>query len=100
MANVDGEWDVVTRSPIGDQRAVLTVRSDGDTFTGTMASPLGALDVNDGRVEGDTLIWTMDMKAPFPMLLTCKATVTGDNLEGGVTAGAFGTSPITGTRKA
>ena len=100
MANVDGEWDVVTRSPIGDQRAVLTVRSDGDTFTGTMASPLGALDVNDGRVEGDTLIWTMDMKAPFPMLLTCKATISGDSLEGGVTAGAFGTSPITGTRKA
>jgi len=50
-------------------------------------------------VEGDTLIWTMDMKAPFPMLLTCKATVNGDTLEGGVTAGAFGTSPITGTRK-
>ena len=100
MANVDGEWDVVTRSPIGDQRAVLTVHSDGDTFTGTMASPLGALDVNDGRVEGDTLIWTMDMKAPFPMLLTCKATISGDSLEGGVTAGAFGTSPITGTRKA
>jgi hypothetical protein len=92
MANVDGEWDVVTKSPIGDQRAVLTVRSDGDTFTGNMASPLGALD--------DTLIWTMDMKAPFPMLLTCKATVSGDSLEGGVTAGAFGTSPITGTRKA
>jgi hypothetical protein len=100
MANVDGEWDVVTRSPIGEQRAVLTVRSEGGTFTGTMASPLGALDVNDGRVEGDTLIWTMDMKAPFPMLLTCKATVNGDSLEGGVTAGAFGTSPISGTRKA
>jgi hypothetical protein len=99
MANVDGEWDVVTKSPIGEQRAVLTVRSAGDTFTGTMASPLGSLDVNGGRVEGDTLIWTMDMKAPFPMLLTCKATVSGDSLEGGVTAGAFGTSPITGTRK-
>ena len=99
MANVDGEWDVVTRSPMGDQKAVLTVRSDGDSFTGNMASPMGALEVIDGRVDGDTLTWKMDMKVPFPMMLDCKATVSGDAIEGGVTAGAFGTSPMSGTRK-
>ena len=99
MAEVDGEWDVVTRSPMGDQKAVLTVRSTGDSFTGNMASPMGALDVVDGRVDGDTLSWKMDMKVPFPMMLDCKATVSGDRIEGGVTAGAFGTSPMSGTRK-
>ncbi len=99
MANVDGDWDCVTRTPLGDQVAVLTVRSAGDTFTGAMSSPLGSLDVTDGRVSGDTLSWKMAMTVPFPMMLDCKATVSGDALEGGVTAGAFGTSPLSGRRK-
>ena len=100
MADVDGEWDCVTRTPLGDQRAVLAVRSAGDVFTGTMSSPLGSLDVFDGKVSGDTLSWKMNMKAPFPMTLDCKATVSGDRLEGDVTAGMFGASPLSGTRKA
>lgn len=99
MANVDGDWDCVTRTPMGEQKAVLTVQSDGAAFTGRMWSAMGGLDVIDGRVDGDTLSWKMDMKAPFPILLTCKATVSGDTIEGGVTAGAFGTSPLSGTRK-
>jgi hypothetical protein len=99
MANVDGEWDCVTRTPMGDQKSVFTVISNGGTFTGTNAGPLGALDILDGKVDGDDLTWKMEMKMPFPMTLDCKATVTGDSIEGGVTAGAFGTSPMSGTRK-
>lgn len=99
MANVDGEWDCVTRTPLGDQPAVLTVRSAGGAFTGAMSSPLGSVDVIDGAVAGDTLSWKMKMTVPFPMMLDCKATVSGDSLEGGVTAGAFGTSPLSGRRK-
>ncbi|MDB5662138.1 MAG: hypothetical protein JWN59_476 [Sphingomonas bacterium] len=100
MAIVDGDWDCVTRTPMGDQKAVLSVRSAGNSFTGSMSSPMGSLDVIDGTVEGNTIIWKMDMKAPFPMLLACQATIDGDSIEGGVTAGAFGTSPLSGTRKA
>ena len=100
MANVDGEWDCVTRTPMGEQKALLTVRSDGGSFTGSMSSPLGSVDIRDGAVEGDTLHWKVEMKAPFPMLLTCQATVSGDSIAGGITAGAFGTSPLQGTRKA
>lgn len=37
MANVDGSWDTVTHSPMGDQKATLTVTSVGDSFTGTYA---------------------------------------------------------------
>ena len=34
MANVDGSWNTVVKSPLGDQAAVFTVTSNGDTFTG------------------------------------------------------------------
>jgi hypothetical protein len=99
MANVDGDWDIVMRTPMGDQQAVLTVRSDGDSFSGSMSSPLGSMEIPSGKVEGDTLRWKMEVKAPFPMKLDCDATVTGDSIAGGVKAGIFGISPLSGTRK-
>jgi hypothetical protein len=37
MANVDGSWNTVTKSPLGDQQAVLTVQSAGDSFTGNFS---------------------------------------------------------------
>jgi hypothetical protein len=33
------------------------------------------------------------------MTLDCSATVTADTIEGSVTAGAFGSFPLSGTRK-
>ena len=99
MANVDGERDCVTDTPMGTQPSVLTVRSDGDSFSGSNAGPLGSLDVIDGRVEGDTLSWTMEMKVPMPMTLAATATVSGDTLTGEINLGAFGVAPMRGTRR-
>ena len=100
MAGVDGEWDCITKSPLGEQKSVLTVKTDGNSWTGSNAGPLGSLDVIDGKVDGNTLTWKMDMKVPMPLTLDCTATIDGDTLTGGITAGAFGTSPMTGTRRA
>ena len=99
VADVDGEWDCVMSTPMGEQKAVLSVRSAGATFAGRMSGAQGALDVIDGRVDGDRLSWKMDLSSPMKMLLTCTATVSGDRIEGGVKAGIFGTSPLSGTRK-
>jgi hypothetical protein len=41
MAAVDGDWDVTVKSPMGDQKSVLTINSDGDSFTGKMAGQPG-----------------------------------------------------------
>lgn len=98
MANVDGSWNTVTKSPLGDQQAVLTVASSGDSFTGSFIGGMGSVDIKDGKVDGDTLSWSLDITVPMPMTLTCEATVDGDALNGTVTAGAFGSFPITGTR--
>ena len=100
MAGVDGDWDCVTKSPLGEQKSVFTVRSDGGSFTGQQAGQMGSLDVIDGKVDGNKLTWKMEMKVPMPMTLDCEATVEGDTLTGTVGAGAFGSFPLTGTRKA
>ncbi|GGB65487.1 hypothetical protein [Blastomonas aquatica] len=98
--SVAGQYDCVTKSPMGDQKSVLTVNVDGDTWTGSNAGQMGALDINDGKVDGDTLTWTMDMKVPMPMKLEGTATVDGDTITGQIKAGAFGTMAMSGTRKA
>lgn len=97
MANVDGTWDTVTHSPMGDQKATLTVNSDGDSFTGTYAGAMGTTDVS-GKVDGDKLSWAVDITVPMPMTLTIEATVDGDAIKGSVTAGAFGSFPMEGNR--
>lgn len=99
MAGVDGEYDCVTKSPLGEQKSVFTVKSDGATFTGQNASAMGTLDVVDGKVDGNKLTWKMEMKVPMPMTLDCSATIDGDTFNGTVGAGAFGSFPMTGTRK-
>ena len=85
---------------MGDQKSVLTINSDGDSFTGKMQGSLGSMDIANGSVSGNTLSWKMDMTVPMPMTLDCTATVDGDSITGEVKAGAFGSMPVSGTRKA
>ena len=99
MSNVAGSWNCVDKSPLGEQQSVMTVTDNGDgTWSGTNAGAMGSLSCDNGKIDGNKLTWTMDMKVPMPMVLECDATIDGDTLTGGVKAGMFGTSPMTGTR--
>ena len=102
MTNVAGSFECVTKSPMGDQKSVMTITpgADGTTFTGMNAGAMGSLELNNGKIEGNKLTWTMDMKVPMPMTLEGEATVDGDTITGGVKAGMFGTMAMTGTRQA
>lgn len=97
MADVDGTYDCVVKSPLGDQKTTLTVKSDGGTFTGTNSGAMGSTDVS-GTVNGNTLAWKLSVTVPMPLTLDCEATVDGDTLTGTVGAGAFGSFPMTGKR--
>jgi len=97
--SVAGVYDVVTKSPMGDQNSVLTLNVDGDTVTGTNAGPTGSLDLEDGKVDGNNVTWTMNMTVPMPMKLEASVTVDGDAISGTVKAGAFGEMAMSGTRQ-
>ena len=99
--SVAGTYDTVVKSPMGEQKGTFTVvpGDDGNTFTGSMAGGMGSMDVKDGKIDGDTLTWAMDMTVPMPMTLNCTANVNGDQLTGTVNAGAFGDMPLTGQRQ-
>lgn len=97
--SVAGTYECVTKTPMGDQKSDVTIVVDGDTFTGTNSGAMGSMEMENGKVDGNKLTWTMKMTVPMPMTLEGEATVDGDTITGTVKAGAFGAFPLTGTRK-
>jgi hypothetical protein len=101
MGDIDGEWESVAQSPIGEQRNTVTFTSQPDgSFTGSSTGPMGSSDVIDGKVEGDQVSWKVKITKPFPMTLTIAGTLSGDTIDGNVDTGAFGKFPMKATRKA
>jgi hypothetical protein len=99
--SVAGTYDIVTKTPMGDQKGKFTVNVAGDSFTGNVTGDMmGSMDVSEGKVDGNRLTWKMDMKVPMPMTLDCEATVDGDAISGKVIAGAFGAMALEGKRAA
>ena len=98
MTDVSGSWDAVVNSPMGEQRSTMTLEQSDDIVTGTNAGAMGSAEIQDGKIEGDVFTWKMDITIPMPLTLEGKVTVSGDTMEGGVNAGAFGVSPMTATR--
>ena len=100
--SVAGTYETTVKSPMGDQKGTLTVNpsDDGNSWTGNMAGGMGSMDVTDGKVDGNTITWSMNMTVPMPMTLDCEATIEGGTLTGNVNAGAFGAMPLTGEKTA
>ncbi len=98
--SVAGTYECVTKTPMGDQKSDVTIVVNGDTFTGTNSGQMGSMEMENGKVDGNKLTWTMKMTVPMPMTLEGEATVDGDTITGSVKAGAFGSFPLSGTRKA
>ncbi|HEY1710921.1 MAG TPA: hypothetical protein VGG10_21835 [Rhizomicrobium sp.] len=95
---VDGTWNVTVQSPMGAQKSVVTLKNDGGALTGTAAGAQGSMDIANGKADGDNVSWSMAITTPFPMTLDFAGKVDGDNLNGNVKAGSFGSFPFTGTR--
>ena len=96
--SVSGTWDIVVKTPMGDQTGRLTVQESGGTFTGSLEGMLGSMRIDDGTVLGNTLRCSLRISSPMPMGVDVEATVSGDALTGSVDAGMFGQMPLTGAR--
>src|SRR5215475_8334453 len=97
---VDGKWEIVINSPLGAQKAVLDMASDGSSLTGTQTAQQGSGPLENGKVDGNNLSWSAKISSPLPLTLDFTGTVDGDKLSGSVKAGSFGSFPFTGSRTA
>lgn len=98
MSSADGVWNTTMNTPMGAQKATLTLATDGGSLTGSMSGPQGSIDLKDGAVDGDSLSWKADITQPMAMTLEFSATLSGDEISGNVQLGAFGTASFSGTR--
>lgn len=58
-ADVAGEWDVTINSPQGTSQALLTLKKEGDNWTGTWKSPRGERQLQDVTFKGNELRFAM-----------------------------------------
>ena len=100
MSTVDGTWDVTTNTPMGAQKGTLTLTTDGDSLSGTMAGAQGTAQLQEPAVNGNDVSWKLDITNPMPLTLEFAATVDGDKISGNVKLGSFGNATFEGTRAA
>ena len=97
---VDGKWEIVINSPLGAQKAVLDMASNGNSLTGTQTAQPGSGPLEDGKIDGNNVSWSAKITSPLPLTLDFAGTVEGDKLSGSVKAGSFGSFPFSGSRTA
>lgn len=96
--SINGKWNMVIKTPMGDQKPVLTMRQEGDVLVGHFDGEHGPMELVDGTVEGQKLKWTGKMKKPVPLSLVFEAEMDENgNLSGKCKLGPFGRSNFTGT---
>ncbi|MGH1470969.1 MAG: hypothetical protein ACRBCS_07235 [Cellvibrionaceae bacterium] len=95
--SIDGNWEVSMSTPMGDQKATLTLKEEAGALTGRVESPMGSEDIS-GSVDGDNAKWEMSISKPMPMTLKFDVTADGDTMSGKVGLGMFGSADMTGKR--
>lgn len=98
MSSADGVWNTTMNTPMGAQQGTLTIATDGNILTGTLAGQQGTIELQDGAVDGDSLTWKADITQPMALTLEFSATVNEDAISGNVKLGAFGNASFSGTR--
>lgn len=96
--SADGTWNTTMQTPMGPQQGTLLLKTDGNVLTGKLSGSQGEIEIKDGTVDGNSLVWKADITTPMAMTLEFSATVNGDEISGNVKLGAFGNASLTGTR--
>jgi len=96
--SIDGKWNIVVKSPMGEQKSVLTFKQEGNTLTGSGEAQGNSQAIQDGKIDGNNVSWKVSITTPFPMTLEFGGTLAGDALSGKVKAGSFGSFDWSGAR--
>jgi hypothetical protein len=95
---VDGTWNLVMDTPMGERRANVKLTSQGGTLTGQQSAEGNSIDIFDGTVNGNQVFWKVSITQPMALTLEYTGTIDGDKMSGSMKAGMFGNSPFTGSR--
>lgn len=78
-ADISGKWAGNLQTPDGGNYALtLTLKVDGDKVTGTMTGPNGDMSIEDGKLDGESVQWVLNVDAGGQQLsFKCSGKLTG-----------------------
>lgn len=96
---VDGTYNIEMETPMGTRPGKLTLKTDGNSLSGTFSGAQGEQSFTGGTVDGDAVAWSTVMSGAMgEVKLDFKGTVSGDEISGQVQLGSFGSATFKGTR--
>lgn len=96
---VDGTYSIEFDTPHGKQSGRLTLKTDGDSLSGSYSGGLGEQLFDGGTIAADELAWSVQLTGPMgDVRLDFKGTAGGDEISGQVQFGSFGSSDFKATR--
>src|SRR5258708_38092937 len=95
---VDGTWNLVMTTPMGDRKATLSLKSAGGTLTGTQGAEGNSTEIFEGTTSGGDVAWKVSITNPMPLTLPFTATVAGASTSCDMCIDSTRQLPSTGSR--
>ena len=91
-SDISGNWKATAEGPNGNMERTFTFKVDGNKVTGeTTSSLLGKSTITDGKIDGDTVTFTITAKLQDnEMKLTYKGKITDNEIVFESSAGGEG----------
>jgi imidazolonepropionase-like amidohydrolase len=94
-----GEWTITIQVPGQSTESVVTITDDGGSLSGTIASDGDSRNLSGVSLDGDNLTFGSKFEAGGQSIsLSFDLIIDGDNIEGSVKAGGFGSFDVEGSR--
>ncbi|HUD27650.1 MAG TPA: xanthine dehydrogenase family protein molybdopterin-binding subunit [Novosphingobium sp.] len=97
-AGIDGDWNMVLKTPMGPQAMVAHFDADGTSVSGYLEAPEGRQDFAGGTLSGSQLKFEMKVDKPMKITLKYDLQFAGDEVSGKCKMGMFGSAKVTGER--
>jgi hypothetical protein len=99
-ADAAGVWKATFETQVGQQNYTYTLMVDGNTVTGTISSSNGETPVVDGKVDGDSIMFTENLTYQgMQLVVKYTGTFVSDNeISFTRDVGGFATEALTATR--
>jgi hypothetical protein len=101
VVNPAGKWNYTIESPQGGD-GTLTINKEGESYTGTISSNRFNKDLPLQNIKVAGNVMTFSYTVSFggnEMVINANTTIQGDNLNGTITVGQFGSFPFNAKRE-
>ena len=96
---VDGTYNIELNTPHGKRSGSLTLKTAGNSLSGSYSGGLGEQSFNNGVVNADEVVWSLEVTGPMGNVkLDFRGTVSGDEISGQVQLGSSGWSDFKAIR--